>query len=149
MANNKKIYDTELELTWLENKNVYKKLDKINMHNGQPAILAYIYMHKNCTQYEIARHLGLSRASVGVSVKRMQKHGFVEINPSEKDKRSTSLTITKLGIQTLVQSDKILNDYITKKYEGFSDEELEIYLKLLNKIKINLSKIYRENLSDK
>lgn len=148
MGTNKEIYDTELELKWLEEKNIYKKLHKLNMHDGQPAILAYIYMHKNCTQYEIARYLGLSRPSIGVSVKRMEKQGFLTISPSETDKRSTCLNITKLGIKTLVESDRILNEYISKKYAGFSEEELSTYLKLLNKIKQNASKIYCENLEE-
>lgn len=145
---NKKIYDCESEVKWLEEKSIYKKLAKLNMHDGQPAILAYIYMHKNCTQYEIARYLGLSRPSIGVSVKRMEKQGFVTITPNEKDKRSTCLNITPLGVKTLVASDKILNDYISSKYEGFSEEELKVYLALLNKIKNNLTKVYRESVEE-
>ncbi len=149
MLKNKEIYSIEKELDWLQDKNIYKDLKRIGMHNGQPAILAYIYMHQNCTQYEIAKYLGLSRASIGVSIKRMAASGYLEVQPSQIDKRSTELTITKEGIKTLVKSDMIIDDYISKKYAGFNETELTNYIKYLNKIKKNLTKIYRDNRSDK
>ena len=146
---NKEIYNLEEELNWLDEKNIYKKLKKIGVHRGQPAILAYIYMHRNCTQFEIARYLGLSRASVGVSVKRMVKNGYITIEQSENDRRSTCLNITKTGIKILVDSDMVLDEYVSDKFDGFTEEELTMYLRMLKKIKRNLTRVYRESISNK
>ena len=143
MLRNKEIYQLEQELEWLEEKTKYKCLNKIQTHKGQPEILAYIYMNKNCKQYEVAKYLGVSRASIGISVKRMEKQGVIDVIPSEEDGRATMLRITKKGVKLLVQSDMVMDEYITKKYEGFSEEELEQYIQLQKKIKHNLSSLYK------
>lgn len=144
MLENKKLYSLEQEIEWLEAKVKYKRLKNILMHNGQPEILAYIYMHKHCNQYEIAKYLGVSRATIGVSIKRLHKQGFVEVLASEQDARATSLEITKKGIKALVNSDMVLDEYISKKYQQFNAVELEQYIAMLQKIKANLTKIYKE-----
>lgn len=144
MLKNKELYNLEQEIEWLESKSKYKQLSSIEMHEGQPEILAYIYMNENCNQYEIAKHLGVSRATIGVSIKRLQKGGFIEVSPSKTDARSTSLKVSKKGVKTLVRSDMILDEYITKKYEGFSQSELESYIKMLEKIRKNLALFYKE-----
>lgn len=148
MSRNKEIYDIEQELSWLESKCTFDALSKVDMHDGQPAILTYIYLHPNCTQYEVARYLGLSRATIGVSVKRMVKSGWIRVKDSDKDKRATCLNITKQGTRCLVKSDMIMNNLVTRKYEGFSIEELNAYMKYLKMVKKNLIKMYRETKSD-
>lgn len=149
MLKNKDLFNLEKQLEWLDEKNKYNLLKKTSIHEGQPDILAYIYMHKDCTQYEIARYLGLSRASVNTSVKRMQKSGFVSITPSETSKRSTSVNITAEGTKALVKSDMILNEYISKKYENLNEQEIKAYIYTLQKIEKNLTKIYKQGLEDK
>lgn len=145
MIKNKDLFNLEKQLEWLDAKNKYKLLQKTSIHEGQPDILAYIYMHKDCTQYEIARYLGLSRASVNTSVKRMQKSGYVSVEVSETSKRSTCVNITGEGTKVLVRSDMILNEYISKKYDGLNEIEVENYIKTLRKIEKNLTKIYKED----
>lgn len=145
MLRNKEIYQLEQQLEWLEEKLKYARLHEIHIHKGQPEILAYIYMHKDCKQYDIAKYLGISRASVGVSVKRMAKQGYLEVIPSDKDSRATMLQITQKGIKLLVQSDMVMDEYITKKYAGLSDEEVDLYIQLQTKIKKNLSLLYKED----
>lgn len=144
MLKNKELYKLEQEINWLEKKVKYKRLQGIEIHEGQPEILAYIYMHKGCSQYEIAKYLGLSRASIGVSIKRLCKNELIEVLPNEKDARVTSLQATKKGIKILVQSDIVLDEYISKKYESFNEDELNTYIKMLEKTRHNLTKIYKE-----
>lgn len=149
MLQNKEIFNLEKKIEWLETKTKYKTLSQIHIHDGQPDILAYIYMHPDCTQYEIARYLGLSRASIGISIKRMQKSGYIEVKANESNKRSTCVRITKEGTRILVKSDMVLDEYISKKFEGFSEKELEAYVILQKKVLRNLSKIYKDTSEDK
>ncbi|MFV0382191.1 MAG: MarR family winged helix-turn-helix transcriptional regulator [Breznakia sp.] len=144
MQKNKKLYTLEKELRWLEEKVLYKRLQAIQIHEGQPSIMAYVYLHAGCNQYEIAQHLGLSRASVGVSIKRLVKSEFVEIRRNENDKRATSLHLTSLGTKTLVKSDMVLDSYISEKYRFFTQEELSNYIVLYEKMKTNLKHMYQE-----
>lgn len=144
MFKNKELFSLEKRIKWLEEKNKYRLLKDTGIHEGQPDILAYIYMHKDCTQYDIARYLGLSRASVNVSLKRMQKSGYITIRANEESKRSSCVSITPLGTKVLVRSDMVLNEYITKKYDGISNEEINTYITVMKKIEKNLIKTYKE-----
>lgn len=144
MLKNKALYNLEREIDWLEAKTTYRRLQKIGIHDGQPAILAYIYMHKGCNQYAIAKYLGVSRATIGLSIKRMEKSGLVEVVASETDTRAKQLKVTKRGIKSLVASDMVLDDYISKKYDAFDEEEIHTYIAMLERIKANLTKLYHE-----
>ncbi|NBK98929.1 MAG: MarR family transcriptional regulator [Erysipelotrichia bacterium] len=148
MLKNKEIFSLEKEINWLEEKTKYKRLSALNIHDGQPDILAYIYLHKNTSQYDIARYLGLSRASVGISLKRMEKSGFITISKNEHSKRSTCVNISEQGIKVLVKADMVLDEYISHKFDEFSEEEIEQYLSLMKKIKRNLTKAYKKSLGD-
>lgn len=148
MLKNKEIFGLEKEINWLEEKTKYNTLSALNVHDGQPDILAYIYMHRKTSQYDIARYLGLSRASVGISLKRMEKSGYIVIEQNENNKRSTCVNITDLGIKVLVKSDMVLDEYISNKFKGFTNEEIDAYIKLMSKIKSNLTKAYKKSLGD-
>lgn len=148
MLKNKEIFGLEKEINWLEEKTKYNTLSALNVHDGQPDILAYIYMHRKTSQYDIARYLGLSRASVGISLKRMEKSGYIVIEQNENNKRSTCVDITDLGIKVLVKSDMVLDEYISNKFKGFTNEEIDAYIKLMSKIKSNLTKAYKKSLGD-
>lgn len=148
MLKNKEIFGLEKEINWLEEKTKYNTLSALNVHDGQPDILAYIYMHRKTSQYDIARYLGLSRASVGISLKRMEKSGYIVIEQNENNKRSTCVDITDLGIKVLVKSDMVLDEYISNKFKDFTDEEIDTYIELMNKIKSNLTKAYKKSLGD-
>lgn len=148
MLKNKEIFGLEKEINWLEEKTKYNTLSVLNVHDGQPDILAYIYMHRKTSQYDIARYLGLSRASVGISLKRMEKSGYIVIEQNENNKRSTCVDITELGIKVLVKADMVLDEYISNKFNGFTNEEIDAYIKLMNKIKKNLTKAYKKSLGE-
>lgn len=148
MLKNKEIFDVEKEVTWLEEKTKFNTLSQIEIYDGQPDILAYIYMHKDTSQYDIARYLGVSRASVGISLKRMEKSGYISVTPNETNKRSTCVNITKKGTKALVKADMVLNDFLNDKFEDFNEEEKKAYLFLMQKIKRNLKKMYKKTLED-
>lgn len=148
MLKNKEIFGIEKEVRWLEEKTKYNTLSALNIHEGQPDILAYIYLHKKTSQFDIARYLGLSRASIGISLKRMEKNGYICIKQNDENRRSTCVDITEKGIKTLVKADMVLDEFITDKFKDFSEEEIDQYLRLMSKIKHNLSKQYKKSLAD-
>lgn len=148
MLKNKEIFGLEKEINWLEEKTKYNTLTALNVHDGQPDILAYIYLHRKTSQYDIARYLGLSRASVGISLKRMEKSGYIIVEKNENNKRSTCVDITEEGIKVLVKADMVLDEYISNKFKDFTNEEIDAYLLLMKKIKRNLTQAYKKSLGD-
>lgn len=148
MLKNKEIFSVEKEIKWLEEKAKYNTLKTLGIYDGQPDILAYIYLNKNTNQYDIAKYLGLSRASVGISLKRMEKSGYITVSKNEENKRSTCVNIKEAGIKVLVKADMVLDEYVSNKFKGFSDEEVDQYLYLMKKLKRNLTDVYKNTLGD-
>ncbi len=148
MLKNKEIFSLEKEIKWLEEKAKYNTLKALGIYDGQPDILAYIYMNKNTNQYDIARYLGLSRASVGISLKRMEKSGYITVSKNEENKRSTCVSITKQGVKVLVKADMVLDEYISRKFKDFNEQEINQYIYLMKKLKRNLTDVYKNTLEE-
>lgn len=148
MLKNKEIFSVEKEIKWLEEKAKYNTLKALGIYDGQPDILAYIYLNKNTNQYDIAKYLGLSRASVGISLKRMEKSGYITVSKNEENKRSTCVNIKEAGIKVLVKADMVLDEYVSNKFKGFSEAEVDQYLYLMKKLKRNLTDVYKNTLGD-
>jgi len=107
---------------------------------GQPPVLDYLVEHGSCTQAELAAALGVSPASMAVSVKRMQKSGLLKKCNDENDLRRNIITITDSGRQEL---EKVHNEFDAidrTTYDGFTDDELNRLKSYIERINNNLSK---------
>ena len=123
----------------LKRLTVQDSLKDSRVYFGQPPVLEYLAEHGHSTQAEIASALGVSPASMAVSIKRMQKSGLVEKITDEKDLRCNKISITGFGREQLddlhARFDKI--DEIT--YSGFTDEELETLKGFIDRLNGNLT----------
>lgn len=106
---------------------------------GQPPILDYLVEHGQCTQAEIAAALGVSPASVAVSVKRMHKSGLIEKIGDENDLRCNKITITDFGKSELEKVHASFDKIDKAAYEGFSETELKEFEAYVERINKNLS----------
>jgi len=78
------------------------------------------------TQRVIAEEIGISAATVTVSVKRMEKRIFLRKIRDENDLRCNSITITKKGITLVEEMDRLLEEINQKIFYNFKIEELEV-----------------------
>jgi len=139
MKNNlRKLVGLQMKLSALHRYHIHSVLSKHGVFPGQPPLLA-ILEECDCTQKELSEKLNVSAATVAVSVKRLQKSGFVEKLSDSEDLRCNRIRITKKGkeISELCRSecDRIDN----KMFEGFSDEEKAQYKNFLERLSYNLS----------
>lgn len=107
---------------------------------GQPPILDYLIENGQSTQAELAAALGVSPASMAVSVKRMQKSGLIEKVSDENDLRCNKISITDFGRQEYKKVHAAFDGIDRKTYEGFSEEELSQLKGYIERINRNLSK---------
>jgi DNA-binding MarR family transcriptional regulator len=112
---------------------------------GQPPILDYLVEHGQCTQAEIAAALGVSPASVAVSVKRMHKSGLIEKIGDENDLRCNKITITDFGRSELEKVHASFDKIDKAAYDGFSETELKEFEAYVERINKNLSKDLPDN----
>lgn len=107
---------------------------------GQPPILDYLIEHGQSTQADIASALGVSPASMAVSVKRMQKSGLIEKVSDENDLRCNKITITDFGRKEQQKVHRSFDKIDKTAYDGFSEKELEQLNSYIERINLNLSR---------
>lgn len=117
---------------------ITKSAAKVGLYFGQPTIIEYVSEHDRCTQKELAKALHISPASVAVSLKRIEKAGFITRTQDEKDSRKNLLSVTEKGIEAVRDFRKICNTTDEEMFRGFSEEERETLHSLLKRLHKNL-----------
>ena len=67
---------------------------------GQFPLLGYVEQHDGCTQQEAAEAMSVSAPAVAVSVKRLQKAGFLKKEADPDNLRKSRLSLTEAGRET-------------------------------------------------
>ncbi|WP_324822991.1 MarR family transcriptional regulator [Sinanaerobacter sp. ZZT-01] len=116
----------------------YKMMKKYGLHPKQPMILTAISNMGSCSQRELAEKMHCSPASIGVSIRRLEKSGFVKKETSEVDSRSSRVQLTERGELATKKSKEMIELLTREMLRDFSQEELESYNHLLEKICTNL-----------
>lgn len=106
----------------------------------QVRIFMYIQEHngENITPAYLARELQVSKVAIGEALNKMQHNGTIKINDSSEDGRKKILSCTEEGIlkmKKMKESLKPLNDEILV---GISDEDLKIFISVINRMKENI-----------
>ena len=95
---------------------------------GQPMILTILSQQKDGTiesQKELARRLRVSPATVTVSLKSMERDGYVKKLSNAEDLRCKPITITEKGRRAAQLIDEVFETLDHGMYRGFSADDLE------------------------
>ncbi len=145
--------ESEREILWLEReiqvlqmKCTFRLLGGEPLHPGQTRILRALDHMGDCSQRDLAKELRISPASVGVSVKRLEKAGLVERKADEKDLRYNKVTLSAQGKEATRMAENVMYGIARRKLSGFTPEELEVLAGYFKRIRENLAS-YKEELS--
>ncbi len=133
-------------VTLLHRYRISTALSGLNIYRGQPEILGYLIENGECSQKQLAESIGVSAASIATSIKRMCRAGFVERTEDEADRRINRIRITEKGREAFLAGRAECNKVDNKMFEGFSDEEIDVFSHYLQRITENLSE---DGLSEK
>ncbi len=121
-----------------------RSAQEIGLSGGQPRILMSLATKKLQTQKELSEFFRVKPASMTDTLKRMERDELIERVRDEKDMRNIRVSLTQKGL------DKF-HEFIAKgtsidrvAFDGFSEEEKEICLKLFMRILDNLNKELQE-----
>lgn len=108
------------------------------LFSGQQDIFLFLTHNDGATISEIAGKLGVSNASASVSIKRMEKSGFIIKKPDEHDARITKLYLTEKGkaVPERIKEKMFIQDKNLTK--GMTKDEILIFSDLLDKAINNL-----------
>lgn len=76
-------------------------LEKLGLFFGQPRLMYQIKINPGLSQKELVDLLGVSKEAVSMSVRRLEKKGYILREVDEQDKRKYSLTLSEEGLKLL------------------------------------------------
>ena len=107
-----------------------------------PQGFAVLYLRENEDKEvfikDIERKLKISKSVTSNLIKRMEKNGFIEVVPSEVDKRYKRVVLTELGKAKSKGIDAFHTAIHKQIFDGISREELEISGRVFDRILKNL-----------
>jgi DNA-binding MarR family transcriptional regulator len=83
---------------------------------------------------DVARQMSLSAAAVTALVDRLEKVGHLERTPDERDRRRVRLDVSEQATGVSRRMFRPLTEQMVKVLEPYSDEELELVLKVITEM---------------
>lgn len=121
-----------------------KNVSSLGIHHSQHHLLMYISKcDETPSQKEIAEHFKISPAAVAVSLKKLEKGGFIE-KISTEDGRVNKILITERGKEIIEKTHKMFAEIDKQVFSQISENELKTINESLDKILINLEEISEE-----
>ena len=99
------------------------------------------------TANDLAKVMGCTRQNVKEILTSLEKKGFVTLTKSESDKRKRIVTLTEKAMLTAFKYTDKENEFLSRLYEGVSEEEIRYTYSILTKLEDNL-KIINEELKN-
>lgn len=135
--------ERELSMKFRRTDAAYKRLIEwlvkdTGVYRSQHRLLMHLNLQPNCSQATLAEHLEISPAAIAVSIKKLEKGGYIRRETDESDNRVHQVTITEKGGQVIQKSIAMFREVETQMFEGFSDEEMAQMEDFLERIYHNL-----------
>ncbi len=128
------------------NKRVIEKaINFTGLYPGQHRLLMMISFEPNLSQVEIANRMNITPAAAAVSIKKLEKEGYVIRSINKKDNRFNKLLITQKGNDIIENSKSIFAGTEEAMFNGFSNEELEHVSDFFNRMTENMLQYYKNN----
>ncbi|WP_077611163.1 MarR family winged helix-turn-helix transcriptional regulator [Clostridium sp. Marseille-P2415] len=121
-----------------------ERLKQTGVYRSQHQILMMLFDHSNVSQKEIAQRLYVSTATIAVSVKKLEKGGYITRIVDQEDNRMNKLCLTEKGKYMVGHSREFFHNVETQMFHDFSKEELAVMEQYLDRIYDNLSQIPME-----
>lgn len=116
-----------------------RMLNKYGLYPGQPQMLFAIRQLQNPTQNELAQELKVSKASAGVSLRRLEAAGFVKRVRDKKDTRCVRITLTQKGQEYARWCDIDFEVIFTTMLEGFEGDDRDQALRIMTRMNEHLT----------
>ena len=90
---------------------------------------------------DIVTHRGMTKSHVSLSVASLAEKGLLERRTSPEDRRTVHLKLLTEGVKIAAQARQSQEQFFRQLYQGVSDEELEAYNTVIQKVFLNIEKL--------
>lgn len=118
----------------------YTRLAQLDVTPGQPRLLDYLIQHDGCIQKDISTDCDLEPATVTNILIGMEKSDLIRRECDPNDRRSMHVYLTEKGMQTHKQVEAVFAQLEGDCFEGFSKDEKELSMQLMQRMYENLKK---------
>ena len=116
-------------------------LSKYGLYPGQPQILFHLNKMQRPTQNELAESLRITKASAGVSLRRLEKAGFVKRVRDRKDTRCIRIALTNKGVEYSRWCQIDYDMLYETMFSGFTVEKRAEILDLMQDVNDNIMEL--------
>lgn len=110
----------------------------VSQRSGQ-MILMELAKRDGRTQLDLANATGLKAPTTSVSLQKLEREGYVTRKPDEYDLRATRVYLTEKGREIDERIRRAIGEEEERAGSGMTEEERETLIRLLLRIKSNLS----------
>ena len=130
-----KLLDNLISRKIIENKKENKTLSHV-----QASILKYLFENNNKTIYQndLEVFLNVRRSTISGILKTMEKNNLIKRIDSKSDARKKEIVLTDYSIKKSKEMKKKVTLFETLLVKGISYEELEIFFRVIDKLKENV-----------
>ena len=109
------------------------------IYPGQPPVLFTLKQLGACNQNELARAMRVTPATAAVSLRRLERSGYVRRVQDPSDLRSNRVELTERGEAAAEYADQAIRQVNRCKVSGFSEEQIAAITGLYRQMLANLS----------
>lgn len=120
-----------------------KKVSSTGVYRSQHRILMMLSEHPDCSQTELADELDISSAAVAVTLKKLEKAGYISRQCSAEDNRMNHVVMTDKGKRIIDISHSYFQEVENALFVGFSEEEMALLEKFFLRIIQNCERYYQ------
>lgn len=128
----------------MHRKAIGKYSTEIGLHHSQHRMLMHLAGNEVIrSQKELAEHFNVSPAAVATMLKKLEADGYIKRARSADgaDGRNNEIIITELGRRIATDTEKYFRFIDCQAIKGFSDEEIELFISFLDRIRDNLAEV--------
>lgn len=141
----KSLRDLITELTKVYFVKSFKIISDKGIHPGQAALLRLVCEEPGLSQKEIAKKLNIQPPTVAVSIRRLEKAGWLKREIDSEDKRISRVFITKAGSQLVTELNFTTKEVDNLVFAGISEAEKCLLRRILIQLIQNLRETIDEN----
>jgi len=119
---------------------ISEEFAKIGLTEGQPKIIGFLIRNDGCIQRELASHCQIKSSTVTSLLANMERSGLIYRISNPQDKRILNVYLTEKGRAVHEEIERIFAKVDEECFLGFTVEEKNQTIDLLNRICENLRK---------
>jgi len=120
-----------------------RKVEGTGLFRSQHRLLMILGNHPDCSQTVIAEKMDISPSAVAVTLKKLEKGGYISRQCLVQDNRVNEVVVTEKGQEAIHQSIICFQEIEAAVLKDFSEEEMKQLISFLERMIANEENYYR------